>query len=167
MAVKDSSRAEQLVSLTNEFQGMVRETAVQDSVGRASTERWIGSGESPHNAIPAPSAAARGNIDPASTEQRIEPNGNPHYAIPDPQPGVFPLSPLLPGVADTLKYDDGTAARALCQKVAGGGWGVKFISPADSVTLAGALVHFYGGWPRPGGSSQRSGPRNRTSVTVG
>ena len=126
--------------------------AVQDSVGRASTERWIGSGESPHNAIPAPSAAARGNIDPASTEQRIEPNGNPHYAIPDPQPGVFPLSPLLPGVADTLKYDDGTAARALCQKVAGGGWGVKFISPADSVTLAGALVHFYGGWPRPGDS---------------
>jgi hypothetical protein len=66
---------------------------------------------------------------------------------------VFPFSPtLLPGVADTLKYDDGNAAGGRCQNVAGGGWGVKFISPADSVTIAGALVHFYGGWPKPGDS---------------
>jgi hypothetical protein len=34
--------------------------------------------------------------------------------------------------------------------VEGGGWGVKFISPAESVAIAGALVHFYSSWPSPG-----------------
>jgi len=57
---------------------------------------------------------------------------------------------LLPGVTDTLKYDDGTGTGAWAQDAAGGGWGVKFISPAESVTIAGALVHFSGIWPRPG-----------------
>jgi hypothetical protein len=36
------------------------------------------------------------------------------------------------------------------QNVAGGGWGLKFISPSDNVTLAGALIYFYSGWPVPG-----------------
>ena len=57
---------------------------------------------------------------------------------------------LFPGVTDTLKYDDGTGTGAWAQDAAGGGWGVKFISPAESVAIAGALVHFSGIWPRPG-----------------
>jgi hypothetical protein len=125
--------------------------AVQDSVGLASSERWIGPSENPRDATPDPSAAVHGSSSTASTEQWIEPSEKQHYAIPDPQPEVFPFSPtLLPGQADTLKYDDGNPAGARCQNVAGGGWGVKFISPADSVTIAGALVHFNGIWPRPG-----------------
>ena len=86
----------------------------------------------------------------ASSEQWIGRSENPHYAIPNPQPGIFPFSPdLFPGT-DTLRYDDGTAANAWAQNVAGGGWGVKFISPSDNVTLAGALIHFYSGFPTPG-----------------
>jgi hypothetical protein len=57
---------------------------------------------------------------------------------------------LFPNVADTLRYDNGFPARGRCRSAAGGGWGVKFISPADSVAIAGALVHFYPDWPRPG-----------------
>lgn len=87
----------------------------------------------------------------ASSEQWIGRSQNPHYTIPDPQPGIFPFSPeLFPDAADTLKYDDNMAASAWCQNVAGGGWGVKFISPSDNVTLAGALIYFYSGWPTPG-----------------
>ena len=125
--------------------------AVQESAGPASSERWIGRSENPHCAVPERSTAVQSSVGMASSEQWIGPTQNQHYAIPDPKPGVFPFSPmLLPGVADTLKYDDNMAASAWCQNVAGGGWGVKFISPADSVTLAGALIHFYSGWPDPG-----------------
>ena len=86
----------------------------------------------------------------ASSEQWIGRMENPHYTIPDPQPGIFPFSPMLFPGTDTLKYDDNMAASAWCQNVAGGGWGVKFISPSDNVTLAGALIYFYSGWPTPG-----------------
>jgi hypothetical protein len=86
----------------------------------------------------------------ASSEQWIGLQQNPHYTIPDPKPGIFPFSPdLFPGT-DTMKYDDNMAASAWCQNVEGGGWGVKFISPSDNVTLAGALIYFWSGWPTPG-----------------
>jgi hypothetical protein len=125
--------------------------AVQDSGDLAGGERWIGPSADPDRANPDRSAAVQGNAGRANGETRIGLSQNQHYAIPDPKPGVFPFAPvLLPGVTDTLKYDDGTAASAWAQNVEGGGWGVKFISPADSVTLAGALVHFYAGWPTPG-----------------
>jgi hypothetical protein len=89
----------------------------------------------------------------ASSEQWVGRSTNPHYTIPDPQPGIFPFTPaLFTDAADTLKYDDNTAANAWCQNVGGGGWGVKFISPSDNVTLAGAMVNFYAGWPVPGGT---------------
>jgi hypothetical protein len=61
--------------------------------------------------------------------------------IPNPQPGVFPFTPeLLPGT-DTMYYDDGTAAQSWYWFQAGNGWGMKFISPSDNVTLAGALIY--------------------------
>jgi hypothetical protein len=61
--------------------------------------------------------------------------------IPNPQPGIFPFSPeLFPGT-DTLKYDDGTPGQSWYWFVAGNGWGMKFISPSDNVTLAGALIY--------------------------
>ncbi len=89
----------------------------------------------------------------ASSGQWIGRSENPHYTIPDPQPGVFPFTPtLFNDAADTLKYDDNTAANAWAQNVEGGGWGIKFISPGDNVTLAGALINFYAGWPTPGGT---------------
>jgi len=125
--------------------------AVQDSVGRAGSERWIGPNGDPSLAVPARPAAVRGNVDPANSTRPIGLSGMEHHPIADPEPGVFPFAPMLmPGVADTLKYDDGTPASAWAQNIAGGGWGVKFISPAESVTIAGALVHFYSGWPTPG-----------------
>jgi len=125
--------------------------AVQDSVGLASSEQWIGRNEDPYHAIPDRSAAVQRNVGLANSEQWIGLSETRHYTIPDPQPGVFPFASMLfPGVADTLRYDNGTPARAWCQDAAGGGWGVKFISPADSVTLAGALAYFDGIWPRPG-----------------
>ena len=89
----------------------------------------------------------------ASGELWIGRSENPHYTIPNPQPGIFPFSPMLfTDGTDTLKYDDNMAANAWVQNVEGGGWGVKFISPSDNVTLAGALINFYAGWPSPGGT---------------
>jgi hypothetical protein len=124
---------------------------VQGDVGLASRGQWIGPSENPHYTIPDRSAAAQGNSDVARIEHWIGRSEDQQYAVPDPKPGVLPFSPMLfPNVADTLKYDNGTAARAWCENVAGGGRGVKFISPADSVTLAGALAYFDGIWPRPG-----------------
>ena len=75
------------------------------------------------------------------------------YEIPDPTPGVFPEGPQVfrPAV-DTFKYDDGMPGNAWCWNQGGNGWGVKFISPCDNVTLSGALMHFYSGWPTPGGT---------------
>ncbi len=70
---------------------------------------------------------------------------------PDPQPGVFlPATMLFPETADSIAYDDDTVASAWCRNDAGGGWGVKFISPAESVMLSGALINFYPNWPVPG-----------------
>jgi hypothetical protein len=126
-------------------------SAAVESAGLAGTERWIGRSENPHCAIPDRATAVQGSGGPASCDQRVALTQNRQQANSDPQPGVFPFSPLLlPHWADTLKYDDGSAASGWCQNVAGGGWGVKFISPAESVTLAGALVHIYSGWPTPG-----------------
>jgi hypothetical protein len=125
--------------------------AVQESVSLAGKEKWIGRSEDPDHAVPDRSAAAQSSAGPANSGQWIGLSEQEHYAIPDPEPGVFPFAPMLfPGVTDTLQYDDGTAAHAWAQNIAGGGWGVKFISPAESVTIAGALVHFYSGWPTPG-----------------
>ncbi len=87
----------------------------------------------------------------AGSGQWIGRSENPHYTIPDPQPGIFPFTPaLFTDATDTLKYDDNMAANAWAQNTGGGGWGVKFISPSDNVTLAGALINFYSGWPSPG-----------------
>lgn len=89
----------------------------------------------------------------AGTEQWIGQSPVQSYQIPDPQPGVFPDEPgmFMPAV-DTFKYDDGMPGSAWCYNQGGNGWGVKFISPSDNVTLTGALVHFYDGWPTPGGT---------------
>jgi hypothetical protein len=125
--------------------------AVQDSVGLASSEQWIGPSENPQRTIPDRSAAMQGDVSQANSALCIALSEKEHYTIPDPEPGVFPFASMLfPGVTDTLKYDDGTATGAWAQDAAGGGWGVKFISPAESVAIAGALVHFSGIWPRPG-----------------
>jgi hypothetical protein len=87
----------------------------------------------------------------AGTQQWIGPSPYLHYTIPNPEPGIFPYDPgvFMPAV-DTIKYDDNMAASAWAMRVLGGGWGVKFISPSDNVTLTGALIHFYSGWPIPG-----------------
>lgn len=89
----------------------------------------------------------------ASGERWLTPTPTHHYPIPDPQPGVFPpaLEPFF-SVTDTFKYDDNMAASAWAWNQGGNGWGVKFISPASSFTLSGALIHFYSGWPVPGGT---------------
>jgi hypothetical protein len=125
--------------------------AVQDSAGLAGSERWIGPTEVPDRAMP-DRAVASGQPGGAACDQTcVVMSTNQHFEVPDPAPGVFPFaSMLLPGVTDTLKYDDGTGTGAWAQDAPGGGWGVKFISPAESVTIAGALVHFSGVWPRPG-----------------
>lgn len=89
----------------------------------------------------------------ASGERWLTPTPTLHYTIPDPQPGVFPpaLEPFF-SVTDTFKYDDNMPANAWAWNQGGNGWGVKFISPASSFTLSGALIHFYSGWPVPGGT---------------
>ncbi len=89
----------------------------------------------------------------AGSEMWIGQSPTVHYNIPNPEPGIFPDAPQVfrPAV-DTFKYDDGMPASAWAWNVAGNGWGVKFISPSDNVTLAGALIHFYSSWPVPGGT---------------
>ncbi len=75
-----------------------------------------------------------------------------HYKIADPKPGVFPPQPdVFRPAADTFKYDDNMAANAWAWNYADNGWGVKFISPSDNITVAGMLFYRYGGWPSPGG----------------
>ncbi|HTW90860.1 MAG TPA: T9SS type A sorting domain-containing protein [bacterium] len=65
----------------------------------------------------------------------------------DPQPGIFPSTPtsstpaLFPTSADTLYYDDGTAAQSYYWFAKGNGWGMKFIRPSDNVTLTNALFY--------------------------
>ena len=125
--------------------------SVDSNVGLGGGERWIGPSENQLHPTRDRSAAVSGSSAAVGVEKRNARSEDQHCAVFDPAPGVFPFSPMLyPGTADTLRYDDGSAANAWCQNVAGGGWGVKLISPADSVTLAGALVHFYSGWPDPG-----------------
>ena len=77
---------------------------------------------------------------------------NPTVCCPNsnPQPGVFLPSALPHPGTDTIAYDDDTVASAWCWMADGGAFGVKFISPAESVTLSGALIYFYSGWPVPG-----------------
>ncbi len=77
------------------------------------------------------------------------------HAIERPEPGRFPFAPdAFPTTQDTLYYDDNTATLAWAWPDTGSGWGVKFTAPGEGVTLAGALVYFYGlQWPPPGGNS--------------
>ncbi len=80
------------------------------------------------------------------------PNPTIHYQIPDPEPGIFPPAPeVFNPDLDTFRYDDNVPFSAWAYNQAGSGWGVKFISPASSITLTGALIHFWSGWPTPGG----------------
>ncbi|MCX7731968.1 MAG: T9SS type A sorting domain-containing protein [candidate division WOR-3 bacterium] len=86
-------------------------------------------------------------------ERWLSPTPTHHYTIPDPEPGIFPPANEIPySVIDTFKYDDNMPASAWAWNQGGNGWGVKFIAPAPSFTLKGALVHFYSGWPVPGGT---------------
>lgn len=78
----------------------------------------------------------------ASSEQWIGSSPTGHYTIPDPKPGIFPSTPtLFIDVSDTLSYDDGIPIQNWYWFQAGNGWGMKFISPSDNVTLAGALIY--------------------------
>lgn len=89
----------------------------------------------------------------AGSEQWLAPTTTHHFAIPSPEAGIFPPDPGFgPYSLDTLKYDDNMPANAWAWNQAGSGWGVKFITPADNVTLTGAQIHFYSGWPIPGGT---------------
>jgi hypothetical protein len=83
----------------------------------------------------------------------LSPTPTHHYTIPNPEPGIFPPAPEpFFSVVDTFRYDDNMPASAWAWNQGGNGWGVKFISPAPSFTLKGALIHFYSGWPVPGGT---------------
>ncbi len=78
----------------------------------------------------------------ASSEQWIGSSPVLRGPIPKPQPGVFPPAPaLFLDASDTLSYDDGTPGQSWFWFLAGNGWGMKFISPSDNVTLAGALIY--------------------------
>ncbi len=89
----------------------------------------------------------------AGAERWLSPTPTVHYTIPNPEPGIFPPAPeVFLSVTDTFKYDDNMPASAWAWNQGGNGWGVKFISPASSFTLSGALIHFYSGWPVPGGT---------------
>ncbi len=90
----------------------------------------------------------------AETERWLGSSSTVHYTIPNPEPGVFPGAPEVFNsfALDTFRYDDNMPASAWAWYQGGNGWGVKFISPASSFTLAGALLHFYSGWPVPGGT---------------
>jgi hypothetical protein len=123
---------------------------VQGNASPGGSERWIGPSENPRCVARERDAAASGRciarVEVSPVTDRSE--SGPGDLAAAPIPATFP--PLfLPGTMDTLKYDNGTAARGWCDS-AGCGRGVKFIGPADSVMLAGALVHFIQGWPSPG-----------------
>ncbi|OYD15974.1 hypothetical protein CH330_04065 [candidate division WOR-3 bacterium JGI_Cruoil_03_51_56] len=90
----------------------------------------------------------------AGTERWIGSSPFHHYTITNPEPGIFPNAPEVFNPAmDTFKYDDNMPGNAWAWNQGGNGWGVKFISPSDNITLAGALMHFYSGWPVPGGTT--------------
>ncbi|MFO7675011.1 MAG: T9SS type A sorting domain-containing protein [bacterium] len=89
----------------------------------------------------------------AGNEQWIGTPSQVRYDIPNPEPGIFPMGPdVFRPALDTFKYDDGMPASAWAWNTVGSGWGMKFMAPADNFTVAGALVHFYSGWPIPGGT---------------
>jgi hypothetical protein len=116
-----------------------------------SAAQWVGLSGNPQGMDLVSSAQPRGAVCAARAEPRVGPSECTQDSILVSEPWVLPFSPVLyPGTIDTLKYDNGTPIRAWCENVPGDGRGVKFISPAESVTLAGALVHFYSGWPSPG-----------------
>ncbi len=74
---------------------------------------------------------------------------------PNPMPRLTHFPPVSPDSpdADTLFYDDRTAANAWAWYLRGQGWGLKFLPPADNVTLAGALLYLWDNtWPVPGGN---------------
>jgi len=82
----------------------------------------------------------------ASSEQWIGHRPAMCRPIPNPQPGVFPSTPMsFLGTSDTLSYDDGMPTNNWIWYEANNGWGMKFISPSDNVTLAGALIYPVGG----------------------
>ena len=90
---------------------------------------------------------------PAGIQQWIGPSTCHQYTISSPEPGIFPKGPaVFWSAVDTFEYDDNVAVHAWAHSLDGSGWGVKFISPSDSITLAGALIHFFSGWPSPGGT---------------
>ncbi len=113
--------------------------------------QWVGPSRNQPCTAPVRSALPWGDVCAVRAEVRTGPSENTQDSVLDPMSWVLPSAPILrPGTIDTLKYDNGTPIRAWCESVSGNGRGVKFISPAESVTLAGALVHFYSGWPSPG-----------------
>ncbi|MBM3315389.1 hypothetical protein FJY71_06065, partial [candidate division WOR-3 bacterium] len=86
-------------------------------------------------------------------ERWISPGAAHRFVIPNPEPGIFQADPGFgPFSLDTFKYDDNIAANAWAWNQANSGWGMKFISPGDNITLSGALIHFYASWPVPGGT---------------
>ena len=88
----------------------------------------------------------------AGVEQWIGPDPCHEYAIPNPESGIFSEEPgVFWSVVDTFGYDDNIGINAWAYNYGGQGWGVKFVSPSDNITLAGALINFYSGWPTPGG----------------
>ncbi len=75
------------------------------------------------------------------------------HPAPVPQLTNFPPLPNNSQDLDTLFYDDRTAYTAWAWYQRNQGWGLKFIPPADNVTLAGALLHLWDtSWPVPGGN---------------
>jgi hypothetical protein len=81
---------------------------------------------------------------------------NSNVAIPCPifKPEIVPLPPAENDNPDydTLAYDDNIRATAWAWNARGNGWGMKFISPAPSIRLYGALVMLWDTtWPVPGG----------------
>jgi hypothetical protein len=87
----------------------------------------------------------------ASSEQWIGRSQDSYCTNSDPRPLVSQFTPMLfIDAADTLKYDDGLGGPGWYYYQGGNGWGVKFISPSDNVTLAGARMYI--GSNTPGGT---------------
>lgn len=75
-------------------------------------------------------------------------------SIPDPTPVMteIPHGDFDPDT-DTLYYDDRMAYSAWIYYGANNGWGVKFVPPASSGSITGALVYLWSAsWPVPGGN---------------
>lgn len=82
----------------------------------------------------------------AEGEIWIGPNPKACYPIPNPEIGIFPPAPdVFTPDLDTFRYDDNIAWQGWAYHRPDNGWGVKFISPGSSITLAGALIHYSSG----------------------